>query len=199
MKTDAITYLDFLEENLTSLSSDCQPLWHPLGFSSCIIKSDVPDQVLRVHFWPQGERRTKNPDWPIHTHCYKLSSLILQGKICDIQYTQHEGDDFVVYEVTYDNGNSKITNSGRRISISESTNLIRETGCQYTVPREVFHQSQVSFDSSAVTLVSLCNMTDDKPLVLGINGDDSYPYERKPFSKDYFWNAVKTAIDTFPR
>jgi hypothetical protein len=198
MKTDPISYLGFLEENLASLSSECQPLWHPLGFSSCVIKSDIPGQVLRVHFWPPGERRTKNPDWPIHTHSYKLSSLVLQGTIHDIQYKRYEGDDFVVYEVTYDNGNSKISQSGRHISISESTNLIQEAGCQYTVLREVFHQSRVSFDSSAVTLVSLSDMTADTPLVLGINGDDSYPYERKLFPKDRFWDAVKTAIDTFP-
>lgn len=86
MKAEFSDTLNFLHENLENFSSTLVPLWHPLGFVSCVIDELPSSHVVRVHYWPKSQRRVKNPDWPIHTHTYRLRSLVLAGEVRDIQY-----------------------------------------------------------------------------------------------------------------
>ncbi|MGE8518262.1 MAG: hypothetical protein ACN6OM_16730 [Alcaligenes nematophilus] len=196
MKIDARADFDFLNQNIETFSSAIQPLWHPLGFSSCIIKKEQEGKTLRVHFWPPNERRTKNPDWPIHTHAYALSSLILDGQLTDIQYEVEAGDEYNVYSVTYSNGNSEIFRTNAGLKIISKKSAIRSAGEQYRVERGIFHQSFVEFGKSTVTLVSLSEHSDEAPLVLGGAGLVSYPYDRTPFDRELFWSAVRKAISS---
>ena len=101
MKTEASSFVPYLASDLPHLRRTCTPLWHPLGFVSCVIKDDANEATVRVHYWPKGERRVKNPDWPIHTHTYDLSSFILAGRIRDLQYRVRSGEALTVYEVSY--------------------------------------------------------------------------------------------------
>lgn len=195
MKIEARDHLDFLRQNIGHLASSIQPLWHPLGFASCVIREIKGDHTLRVHFWPSKERRTKNPDWPIHTHSYALSSLILQGRIEDIQYKTSEGNEYIVYQVAYSKLNSEIIKTQECVEIFETTTLIRSAGEQYSVERGVFHQSKVDFNSSAVTLVAISDFSNEPPLVLGRPGEIRYPYDRTPFDRDLFWSNVRDSIE----
>lgn len=194
MKIDAIDHIDFLLDNFDLLASSIQPLWHPLGFVSCVISENPGKPTLRVHYWPPNDRRTKNPDWPVHTHSYALSSLVLSGSVEDIQYDPILGRDYSVYRVSYLNGNSEISNTGRKTGLSKRTSEVRTLGDQYRVERGVFHQSEVKLTESAVTFVALSEPSHEPPLVLGGNGDQKYPYDRTPFNKEIFWSAVRNAI-----
>ena len=194
MKIDARASFDFLIQNIENFSSTIQPLWHPLGFSSSIIKNKQEGQTLRVHFWPPDERRTKNPDWPIHTHAYALSSLILAGQLTDIQYDVDAGDEYNVYSVAYSNGHSEIFRTNGGLKIISKKSAIRSAGEQYRVERGVFHQSFVEFGRSTVTLVALSEHSDEAPLVLGRAEAGSYPYDRTPFDRELFWSAVRRAL-----
>lgn len=193
MKINALDHIDFLLDNIDSLAASIQPLWHPLGFASCVIRENPGELTLRVHYWPPNDRRTKNPDWPVHTHSYALSSLILSGNVEDIQYDTIVGDEYSVYRVSYFNGNSEISNTDRKTSLSKRTSEVRTKGDQYRVECGVFHQSSVKFSESAVTFVALSELSNEPPLVLGGNGDHRYPYDRTPFDRKVFWSAVRYA------
>jgi len=199
MRIDASSKLNFLRENISELAVSAQPLWHPLGFTSCVIQ-DIPNVLkARIHYWPKNERRVKNPNWPIHTHVYELSSLILHGCVRDIQYDLLEGEEHKVYSVSYSGENSAIEQTDRRLSISSSVDSVRSIGDEYHVPAGVFHQSVVPREKTAITLVVLSNFSDCKPEVLGNDGDQSYPYERKPYDRSIFWDQVNKALELYPK
>lgn len=193
MQIEAKHFLEFLSGNLPILIEKCQPLWHPLGFVSCAIKEES-DHIVRVHYWPNGERRVKNPDWPIHTHTYKLSSFILSGYVRDIQYTTLVGEDYSIYKVRYFEGGSEIIRSEESTVIVAEVDEIRHCGEQYYVERGVFHQTHVEFDKSALTIVALSDLSNDTPLVLGKYAEPSYPYDRVPFNRELFWAIVKDVL-----
>lgn len=194
MKTNALDHINFLLQNIDTLAASIQPLWHPLGFVSCVIRDNTGKLTLRVHYWPPNERRTKNPDWPVHTHSYALSSLVLHGNIEDIQCEIIDGEEFSIYKVSYLNGDSEIIRTDRRTRISKCTSKMRIAGEQYRVERGVFHQSVVKLSESAVTFVALSESSCEAPLVLGGDGDDTYPYDRTPFNQEAFWSAVRYAV-----
>lgn len=194
MKTNALDHINFLLDNIDTLAVNIQPLWHPLGFVSCVIRDKPGKPTLRVHYWPPNERRTKNPDWPVHTHSYALSSLVLHGNIEDIQCEIIDGEEHSIYEVSYFNGDSEITRTDGKASILNFNSEMRIEGEQYRVERGVFHQSVVKYSESAVTFVALSESSCEAPLVLGGNGDHRYPYDRMPFNQEAFWSAVRYAI-----
>ncbi len=194
MKTKASSYLSFLSDNIEELRASSTPLWHPLGFVSCIIKQDK-DHTIRVHLWPESERRVKNPDWPIHTHAYYLSSYVLEGSIRDVRYETIENGDYVAYAVRYFKGGSEISQTKGRVGVKAVIDESRAEGESYEVAINVFHQSSVPVDRSAITLVALSNFSDSPPLVLGSLAADKYPYDRTPYDKNVFWQRVSDAIE----
>jgi hypothetical protein len=195
MKIDALDFVDLIRRNFEGISRSSEPLWHPLGFVSTVVEQVEGRHTLRLHYWPTNERRTKNPDWPIHTHSYALSSLVLAGSVYDSQYEVEQGSDYSVYEVRYFDGGSQITRTDRSVSIAKTTTRTRQSGEQYRVERGVFHQSLVPIGKSAVTMVALSEIGSDPPLVLGASGDMRYPYDRVPFDRGTFWAAIKAALD----
>lgn len=197
MRTSLDECLGILSDCVDDFSVKPQPLWHPLGFVSCIIHKSENGDAVRVHYWPEGDRRTKNPDWPIHTHSYNLRSLILYGSLKDIKYKVSDGHDSTVYEVRYSGDNSEILRTDRSLKIDGKVVSERNAGDTYDVLRGVFHQSQVAINSIAVTLVVISEIANDVPLVLGEGGDSFYPYDRLPYDKDIFWSAIKMALQSY--
>jgi hypothetical protein len=194
MKIDARDFTGWVAENIEQLSRECVPFWHPLGFVSAVVAKVDGSHTLRLHYWPKGQRRTKNPDWPIHTHSYSLSSLVLAGSVEDLQYELEAGSQYSVYEVRYFEGDSEIVRTDRTVSIVKATAHVHLSGIQYRVERGVFHQSRVALEDSAVTLVALSENTSSPPLVLGATGERRYPYDRTRFDPDTFWAAARTAL-----
>jgi hypothetical protein len=196
MKIDVRSQLPYLRENFSALNSRAQPLWHPLGFVSCIIR-DEEKYTTRVHYWPKNERRHKNPNWPIHTHAYVLDSLVLEGRVRDIQYRQGEGSEYTIYSVSYSDQNSTIDRTDQHISIEYLVDDVRESGEEYSVPIGTFHQTLVPTNESAITLVVISRFGSVNPLVLGAAENESYPYDRVEYDKLVFWNRVRRAIKIF--
>lgn len=196
MRISASEYFSFLVDNLEELSKTKQPLWHPLGFTSCLIDEVKNVREIRINYWPLQERRTKNPDWPIHTHRYHLSSMILAGSVQDIQYDTEGGNTDHIYEVRYSGKDSEIKKTNSGISLKENTCISRKTGEVYEVAKGVFHQSYVGMEETAITLVALSDFSDVNPLVVGQEANEFYPYERKPFSANNFWSKVSHAVNS---
>ncbi len=194
MKIDVRSQLPYLRENISLVSATCQPLWHPLGFVSCVIRKEAQKYTTRIHYWPKFDRRTKNPDWPIHSHVYDLSSYILEGRVRDIQYQLVEGAEYAVYSVSYSGENSTIKRTERQTSIKKVVDEVHGEGEEYSVPIGSFHQTQVPVRESALSLVVLFNFTDEKPLVLGTVEEKSYRYDRVKFDRLTFWARVRDMI-----
>ena len=197
MMIKASSQLPYLRENISELTSTCQPLWHPLGFVSCVIRSEKNSFITRIHYWPKFERRTKNPDWPIHTHVYDLSSQILDGRVRDIQYRLKDGADYAIYSVCYSGENSALNFTNEHTSIEKVIDAVHEAGEEYTVAIGSFHQTRVPFDESAVSLVVLSNFVNFTPLVLGTLREKFFPYSRVKFDKLTFWNRIGDIIRSF--
>ncbi len=151
--------------------------------------------VARVHYWPTGERRVKNPDWPIHTHSYALKSMVLSGQVRNLQYSIEPGDQWCIYSVKYYEGGSEIVRTSEGVNACPTTDELRDAGDQYEVPQGVFHQTQVPFDQAAVTLVLLTDHRAEPPKVLGTRQAEKYPYDRIEFSHRVFWRAVREAVE----
>lgn len=194
MQTDILDSFNFLNTNIERLASTVVPLWHPLGFVSCVVDESSSQYVTRVHFWPPGERRVKNPDWPIHTHTYTLKSLVLSGAVRDIQYRVASGGQWSVYSVNYYDGGSEIVRTFERVNAVPKVDEMRHAGEQYEVSRGVFHQTQVAHNEAAVTVVLLSNYGSEAPKVLGTNQAERYPYDRSEFDPELFWKAVQEAV-----
>ncbi|PLW83645.1 hypothetical protein CWI75_04660 [Kineobactrum sediminis] len=195
MKTDIANAFNFLHDHLDDLSSTIVPLWHPLGFVSCVINDSSKEQVVRVHYWPAGERRVKNPDWPIHTHSYFLKSLVLSGRVKDLQYSVERGEQWCVYSVNYYEGGSEIIRTSESINAHPTIDEIRDAGVKYEVPRGVFHQTKVPDDQTAVTLALLTDHGTEPPKVLGTKQGKKYPYDRIEYDPEVFWKVVREAVE----
>jgi len=203
MKIDASGYMHYLLYGLDSWERDEEviPLYHPLGFVSCVIPH--PDQAvkLRLHYWPEKDRRLKNPNWPVHTHNYRLSSLVLSGTICDKQYSAFKegGGDSCLYAVEYSGEDSLIRDTGERCSFKLISEASRAAGQQYCVERGTFHESVVMANTSAATFVCLTQKGTEPPLVAGEPTGQAYPYERERYSRNHFWRCMKKNISDFNR
>lgn len=195
MKTEILDMLNFLRENFESFSTDLVPLWHPLGFVSCVIDEVSSSHIARVHYWPEGERRVKNPDWPIHTHTYRLQSLVLAGAVRDLQYRVQPGAGWCEYSVSYYSGGSEIVRTPNEVDAFVEVNKLRLAGNCYEVPPGVYHQTLVPHEQSAVTLVLLTEHSSDVPKVLGSKLAERYPYDRIAFDRERFWGVIKEALD----
>lgn len=196
MQTNFSELLKFISQNIDAFSSNLIPLWHPLGFVSCVIEDIPSNNTIRLHYWPKRIRRVKNPDWPIHTHSYTLNSLILKGKVRDLQYRTVSGIGKWIYLVNYFEGGSEIIRTKDEIQVIIESDEIRCCGEQYQVPRGTFHQTQVPINESAVTIVILSNYSEEPPKVLGdCKLSKKYPYDRIPFDQIHFWNEVREALN----
>ncbi|EUJ11162.1 hypothetical protein Meth11DRAFT_2002 [Methylophilaceae bacterium 11] len=196
MKVEAEYFLPYLKNNICELELKCIPLWHPLGFVSCIIHEVSNLFTVRIHYWPENVRRVKNPDWPIHTHSYFLSSHILNGELTDIQYEQYEAEEYSIFSVNYYKGGSEIHLTNKKTGVKETIHTRRLGGESYSVSKGVFHQTNVEIDKTALTLVALSEFSEEPPLVLGNSvAQNSYPYDRVIFEPEIFWREVKIGLN----
>ncbi|MEX0810278.1 MAG: hypothetical protein WD044_16250 [Dongiaceae bacterium] len=181
-----------LRENLLGSLKELrgiQPLWHPLGFVSCFLKNESSHRI-RLHYWPRNDRRPKSPDWPIHTHTFRLESLILYGQVVDRQYELVSGDDYTLYQVEYMGENSKVSETTVRCGVKLRQELIRNEGETYIVDSGSFHETFVGAGDEALTIVECTEFLSDAPYVVGKRGSQVIGYRREEYDRTKFWNRV---------
>lgn len=173
-------------------SENIEPLWHPLGFVSCILKEEK-DEIIKLHYWPKGERKTKVPNWPIHNHAYDIESTILYGEIKNIFYTISESGPYKVYEVIYDKKNSYLKEKILgKVNLNKKSELISKKGDSYTIKKHNFHESIIPLNQETLTLVRKTNFTKTAPRVISSKYEKKSPeyYHRSEFNKDLFFRKV---------
>lgn len=204
MRPKAICALRRIREGMERLSKNIVPLWHPLGFVSCVI-FDENGVVTRLHYWPAGERRPKTPNWPIHTHLFKLSSLVVSGTLIDRQYHCSQGSDYLGYKVVYSDANSRLSDTGIAYRIEVVRESVLSAHGFYSIEEGVFHENYVDINQETLTLAQCFLHSKNAPIVLAPEIEATDPslgkleYVRQPFNSDVFWGRASCLIDKFLR
>jgi len=155
--------------------------WHPTGFIVLELLRD-DEGALRLHLWPEGERKRGRPCWPVHDHIWDLRSRVLCGSVSSHDYEVHddvEGSS-MLYAVEYAAGSSScMRRSERRVSARARVPRRMEAGQRYSVTAGVFHASRVEPGGFAATLVATEIGSRARPWVLGpVDGPKVVPVER---------------------
>lgn len=188
------------DELLRSLSllATGVPLWHPLGFVSCTLAS-APDWALKVHLWPKGKRLSKSPNWPIHDHAFRIESRILHGTLRNREYSLTPGTRCELYRVVYENKSSGLVRTRSLTDVKLTKSTVHVTDDSYSIERSEFHNTVVSIDTSAATVVLKTNRGDSFPLVVGRPwaAERLAPlYQRESFPEDVFWRSVFSPLES---
>lgn len=168
------------------------PLWHPLGFVSLLLKKG-DGWALKLHYWPMETRRPKTPDWQIHDHRFHLESRVLNGALDNWTYRIEEGGSDRLLPVSYSGKDSVIEPSGRPVTAVLEKKETHSAGAVYTIPRTTFHQSFVSLDSCAITIVLQSDFVQQPPFVVGKEGVHIQEYRRFSYDKDKLWDEIQNS------
>lgn len=200
MRARALVALRKIQDEFKPISVRVQPLWHPLGFVSCVV-FDEGGVVTRLHYWPSNERRPKSPNWPIHTHLFKLSSLVVSGSLRDMQYHCFPGSDYYSLRVAYSEEDSELLETGAKYRIESVRETVIHKHGFYSIQEGVFHQSEVDIGQETLTLAQCSNHSKNPPIVLAPQKEfygqmgQSLEYIRHPYDRERFWNRVGHLID----
>ena len=170
-----------LAEELVTRLPSTRPMWHPLGFVSTTL-FNYQTGTLKLHLWPQGERRSKIPDWPIHDHSFHISSRILLGEVGSLNYSITEGTTFRRYSVTYVGEDSELRPTEQLVDCMESARAVMKAGSRYELPCGTYHENVVPTTELALTLVFKSRAAKSPPNVIGTLAIPDLPlYQRTPY------------------
>lgn len=161
---------------------DCPHAMHPLGFAR-LDAGRIGDADLRIHIWPEGQRIKQRPNWAIHTHLFLLESMVLVGKVTNIDWDVE--DDPVapthrLYAVRYQGQNSVMDALPRTVRCRVKMQTTVEAGGTYRVEVGRFHSSEVEESRFVVTAVKATrNPASEGPFVVGsLDGLPQYSFQR---------------------
>ena len=162
--------------------------WHPLGFVLFKLGSVEGLGSLRLHVWPDKDRRPQYPYWSIHNHMWDLNSHILCGaatnEIYDIK--QSEGN-HQFYRVSYEGNNSILERTGRRLACQLGSSITYGRGEYYVVEGDIYHATKVAAETFTATLVLTTEAKKAAPTVVGDwNGNSKYIYARRMCNRREF-------------
>ena len=150
---------------------------HVLGFVEIGLLS-TEEKTVRLHLWRKGF--ASMPVWPVHDHCYALTSLVVAGRLQDRRYSvvPEPGAQRRLYEVRYGSNGSRRVRLGRRVRCIERRCCERGPGETYRVPAGTFHSTVLPADgAAAVTIVQTGRTARERPRVVGaVDGEEVYEY-----------------------
>ncbi|GLY79135.1 hypothetical protein [Actinoallomurus iriomotensis] len=137
--------------------------WHPYGFAIWYLHTVPQLGKLRLHVWPDENRKTRPWGPRIHRHGWHLASLVLTGTYRDVLYSdsaEHPGPGdwrpVAPYRVEVLPGNK------RRITPEDGTLYIRQeqdrevdASDMHYIPAGKFHETLIPSDEFVATLVLL--------------------------------------------
>jgi hypothetical protein len=138
--------------------------WHPIGFQAYHLGVNRKGYSLRLHIWPEGERRKSEVGPHIHDHAWHLASRVLAGTYVDNIYTpieidpDHDGEEgdmnLRVFNLAYgEHGQDTLRATGVTRSLRVISRRTFEAGRIHTIRDGVTHLPVVPEGSFAATLV----------------------------------------------
>lgn len=161
--------------------------WHPYGF--IVMKlMELPDgSSVRFHIWPKSSRKLQKPEWPPHSHPWKMTSFIIEGSLRQIVYSieTKEQNQKCSYQVEYDNKVSKLIKTSESLTLNILQEEKIQKGDYYSLNAGVFHELYVPKEEFTATCLLTEPISGIVPLVYGDkSGKDSYTYKRIPVDKN---------------
>jgi hypothetical protein len=159
---------------------------HPLGFLACrwLLGNG---QTLRLHLWSKEFGWAQEPGWEIHNHVFSFSSRILLG----VLITEPPCGVHTVYEVTYNDSESRMTPIRRGGVMRLISSSIESVGARYSMEVGVFHSSELISDRA---LTVLATYADDAsqivPRVISTHQRESISFDRSSMSKTIVSNLL---------
>ena len=130
----------------------------PNGFYTFKLGGVDGDNVLRLHFWPEG-RPDQYKAGGIHDHVFSFTSLVLSGDrpMINTHYEIEEDREspLAVYKVIYTSArDSQIVKLADHFRPVAAARDIVPAGQYYTFPAGRFHTSQIMDNGEAFTLMA---------------------------------------------
>ena len=181
-QNDLINFLNFIKQNL----KEFKITKHPLGFIY-IELGHFESTIYRFHIWPKNIRYTQIPNWPIHNHIYNLQSIVLSGKLKQIEYEiiiDNEGDN-KLFSVDYNSQGTIKKDLKKRIKLIRRniTNLIQYNS--YSFQKDLYHSIHVPKNMLSATFVKTSNIDNlKKPIVVSseMNSNQNIIYLKDPIN-----------------
>jgi hypothetical protein len=170
---------------------------HVLGFMHLRI-AEFSGYALRLHIWPTPQYPPALPVWLVHTHAWRLSSLVVVGEVENRIYDVAEAPDgeHRLYEVVYEGDHSKRVSLPARVSCRRATTDRIGKGVVYEVPAGAYHSTVVDDGVFAVTFVVTEAAGQVRARVVGgAEGQDEYGYDRVRIGIDAARGVVSQAIE----
>ncbi len=141
-------------------------IWHPLGFVSSTLQAD-DSGILKLHLWPRGERRPKQPNWAIHDHSFHISSRVLAGKVQNVSYEVIPGESARRYTVSYTNFDSVLVATSETVDCITVATKTMVAGDRYELPLGTYHETIVPAPEMSLTIVLKSGGEKVPPNVIG--------------------------------
>jgi hypothetical protein len=142
--------------------------WHPNGFVVFRIGDAGRLGQLRLHVWPEGDRRGVAEHPEIHSHNWDLASLVLAGTYVDDLYAfDDDAERFYAHAVSYDGGGDSLTPTGERVGLRRNTRREVAAGSFHFIPAGMPHRTHIEPGKLVVTLVVMGPL---RPLAMVVAG-----------------------------
>jgi hypothetical protein len=152
--------------------ADIPAWWHPLGFFRIELPALDDGHRYVLHSWPRGERLGEPSPWQVHCHAWVVESLVLSGRIRDVQYRQVDSAGTVsgtLYVASNVGEASRLDRTSTAVGLDVEREVSTEPGGFYSIEMQTFHRSVVRLDERCVTVARLGPRTGEKAYVLGDN------------------------------
>jgi hypothetical protein len=165
--------------------------WHPLGFFRVEVARDSLGRRYVVHCWPAEERRTQNPAWLIHRHAWPLESVVLHGRLRDLEFEDavpEVSDVAGALYVAFSGGPDLSVlskHSDDTIDLAGASERTWYGGESYSVPLYRFHLTTVQKGESCVTLARIGEKKVQQAQVVGdVRGPRELTYRHERVAPD---------------
>lgn len=139
---------------LLSSDADIPCMRHPLGFFH-LLASSVGAVSLRLHYWPATDRPDMIAATPFHDHVWALRSCVLVGEVRNCLVSP-EGDDegeYCIATIEQVSGVDTVVPTIGLVSLKPISDDLYRVGQIYGIEPRVFHYTEVSSATAAITLV----------------------------------------------
>lgn len=141
--------------------------WHPVGgFMVYHLGVNTDGESLRLHIWPEGERKKSKVGPHIHNHAWQLSSLVLAGTYMDTIYgiepagivdDENERRDrglLRAFSLGYlPDGTDAMLTDGTCFFVKPINNRVVDAGEIHNIKDGVYHLPKIPDDKTVATLV----------------------------------------------
>lgn len=139
---------------------------HPLGF----IYSKIHNDKLRLHIWNSHLSEIKT-SLDIHTHYYRITSLIYRGSITNETFIEDElkcdKNKYFIYNVEYHNEDRKLVKSDNLLYLKMASKENIPEKELYNIELDTFHRAHPSNKELTITVIYTENHGKPSPVVVG--------------------------------